>query len=109
MQNPESVTVEGLMRMPRRKKYRSGCATLLHSTTITEPRVPRHLRKVLESGPLDELGGESAAHIIVRVLAKDVNQVGLPAVAGAEGVPHLLEADGLRLVVLVVVQVCTGP
>ncbi len=64
-----------------------------------------HLREGLESGPLDELGGESAAHIIVRVLAKDVHQVGLPAVAGAEGVPHLLEADGLRLVVLVVVQV----
>ena len=69
---------------------------------ITEPR---HLRKGLESGPLDELGGERAAHIIVRVLAKDVHQVGLPAVAGAEGVPHLLEADGLRLVVLAVVQV----
>jgi hypothetical protein len=65
-----------------------------------------HLGQNLQAGLLYELGGQATAHIIVRVLAEHIDHVDVGPVAVGKGVAHVLELDGLGVVLQLVEEVC---
>ena len=63
-----------------------------------------YLWQALQAGLLDELVGQHAAHVVVRVLAKHVHLVHRRPVGAHEGVLDILELDGVRRVVIQLVE-----